>query len=61
MTVALQMTKYRVADADGTLLSEFSTNTPALAEKFLSIDRKHHPNLVVTETDDTLPDDPKWN
>lgn len=60
MTVALQMTKYRVEDADGTFLDEFSTNAPDVAEWRINRIRKHVPDLTVTETDDTLPDNPNW-
>lgn len=54
--MALKMTKYRVIDADGTFLDEFSTNAPSVAKERIGRIRKHHPNLKVTETDDTLPD-----
>lgn len=50
------MTKYRVVDADGTFLDEFSTNAPGVAKERIGRIRKYHPNLKVTETDDTLPD-----
>lgn len=54
--MALQMTKYRVEDADGTFLDQFSTNAPDFAKERIGRIRKYHPNLTVTETDDTLPD-----
>lgn len=59
--MAIQMTKYRVTDADGTFLDQFSTNAPDIAEERIGRIRKYHPDLKVTETDDTLPGDPKWN
>lgn len=61
LTVALQVTKYRVTDADGTFLDQFSTNAADFAAERIGRIRKYHPNLKVTETDDTLPDDPKWS
>lgn len=58
--MALKMTKYRVVDADGKFLDEFSTNAPDFAEERIGRIRKYHPDLTIAETDDTLPDDPKW-
>ena len=58
--MTLQMTKYRVVDSDGTFLDEFSTNAPSVAKSRIGLIRKHHPDLKVTETDDTLPDNPNW-
>jgi hypothetical protein len=55
--MALQMTKYRVVDHDGEFLDEFSTNAPGFAKERIGLIRKYHPNLTVTETDDTRPDE----
>jgi hypothetical protein len=50
------MTKYRVTRPDGTFLDQFSTNAPDIAEWRIGRIRKHVPDLIVTETDDTIPD-----
>lgn len=52
--MALQMTRYRVEDADGTFLDEFSTNAPDFAKERIGRIRKYRPDLTVTETDDTV-------
>lgn len=52
----LQVTRYRVTSPDGEFLDEFSTNAPDFAEERIGRIRTYHPNLSVTETDDTLPD-----
>jgi hypothetical protein len=48
----MDFTRYRVEDADGTFLDEFSTNAPDVAEQRIEHTRTYHPNLTVTETDD---------
>lgn len=48
----MQFIRYRVVDADGTFLDEFSTNAPDLAKERIGRIRKYHPNLKVTETPD---------
>lgn len=54
--MALQMTKYRVEDSDGVFLDQFSTNARDFAEERIGRLRRYVPDLVVTETDDTLSD-----
>ncbi|MFD8866024.1 hypothetical protein ACFV1F_16890 [Streptomyces sp. NPDC059590] len=48
----MQFTRYRVEDADGTVLDEFSTNAPDFAEERIDRIREYHPGLKVTETPD---------
>lgn len=44
--------RYRVTDADGTFLDEFSSNSPDFAKERIDRIRKYRPDLVVTETED---------
>lgn len=44
--------RYRVEDADGTFLDEFSSNAPDFAKERIDRIRKFHPNLTVTERPD---------
>ncbi|MEU0627724.1 hypothetical protein [Streptomyces sp. NPDC005989] len=46
----MNLTRYRVVDADGTFLDEFTTNSPAVASERIGRLRKHHPDLKITET-----------
>ena len=46
------MIRYRVVDADGTFLDEFTTNAPDFAKKRIDRIRKYHPKLTVTEAPD---------
>ncbi|MCX5106981.1 hypothetical protein [Streptomyces sp. NBC_00439] len=48
----MDFTRYRVEDADGTFLDEFTTNAPDFAEERIDRIRKYRPNLIVTETPD---------
>ncbi|WP_326768652.1 hypothetical protein OG978_32680 [Streptomyces sp. NBC_01591] len=48
----MNLTRYRVEEADGTFLDEFSTNAPDFAEERIGRIRKYHPDLTVTETPD---------
>ncbi|MFD4855136.1 hypothetical protein [Streptomyces atratus] len=48
----MELTRYRVDDADGTFLDEFSTNSEDFARERIGRIRKYHPNLTVTETPD---------
>jgi hypothetical protein len=52
-----KVTRYRVQHADGGFLDEFSTNSPDVAEERIGRLRTYYPNLTVSETDDTLPDE----
>lgn len=52
----MKFIRYRVVDADGTFLDEFSSNAPDLARERIGRIRKYHPNLKVTQTDDTRKD-----
>ncbi|MFF9787175.1 hypothetical protein [Streptomyces nigrescens] len=48
----MKLTRYRVEDADGTFLDQFSTNAPDIADQRIAHTRKFHPDLTVAETDD---------
>ncbi|MFE7268518.1 hypothetical protein ACFU9B_42215 [Streptomyces sp. NPDC057592] len=48
----MKFIRYRVEDADGTLLDEFSTNAADFAAERIGRIRKYRPDLVVTETPD---------
>lgn len=48
----MEFTRYRVEDADGTFLDEFSTNAPDFAKERIDRLRKFRPNLTVTEQPD---------
>ncbi|MFI1677047.1 hypothetical protein [Streptomyces sp. NPDC020607] len=48
----MEFIRYRVEDADGAFLDEFTTNAPDFAEERIGRIRKHRPNLTVTETPD---------
>ncbi|MFJ1695675.1 hypothetical protein ACIOHC_11075 [Streptomyces sp. NPDC088252] len=48
----MNLTRYRVEDADGTFLDEFTTNSEDFARERIDRIRKYHPDPAVTETPD---------
>ncbi|MFG2532733.1 hypothetical protein [Streptomyces sp. NPDC048516] len=49
---AMDLTRYRVEDADGTFLDQFTTNAPDIADQRIAHTREFHPDLTVTQTAD---------